>query len=264
MYRKRKQQALEGRKLPEKLRQAPVLFDDIAGDALEYSRTHKVADSYKGDKWMMSIILGWFSGHAASDITPSEIETQFNGLANRGRMPATLNRCRALLSLAYSLANRNGKLAVNPARLVRLKRENNARVRFLDEVEEATLRAKIRELHPKLEPEFDLANHTGMRRGEQYRLRWENVSLKMGIITIPRSKHGERRYIPINSAAQVALETLAASTNGSPYVCSGSKAERSKDPRRWFQEVAREARMPDFRWHDLRHTFASRASHGRR
>ena len=48
-----------------------------------------------------------------------------------------------------------------------------------------------------------------MRRGKQYRLRWENVSLKMGIITIPRSKHGERRYIPINSAAQVALETLA-------------------------------------------------------
>src|SRR5205807_4441966 len=150
------------------------------------------------------------------------------------------------------------KLAANPARLVRKKREMNARVRLLDEVEEATLRAKIRALHPKLEPEFDLANHTGMRRGKQYRLRWENVSLKMGIITIPRSKHGERRYIPINSAAQVALETLAASTNGSPYVCSGSKAERSKDPRRWFQEVAREARMPDFRWHDLRHTFASR------
>jgi len=42
LYRKRKQQALEGRKLPEKLRQAPVLFDDIAGDAPEYSRTTKL------------------------------------------------------------------------------------------------------------------------------------------------------------------------------------------------------------------------------
>src|SRR5712692_3152202 len=68
LYRKRKQEALEGRKLPEKLRRVPILFDEIARQALEYSRTHKVPAAHKGDGWMMEIILGWFRGRAAVDI----------------------------------------------------------------------------------------------------------------------------------------------------------------------------------------------------
>jgi len=258
LYRKRKTQALEGRKLPEKLRQPSVLFDEIARDALTYSGAHKVSAAYKGDCWTMGIILGWFRGRVAADIAPQEIEGRLSGLAENGRAPATLNRYRALLSLTYSLANRNGKLSANPARLVRLKRENNARIRFLDEPDEASIRIKIRQLYPDREPEFDLALNTGMRRGEQYRLRWENVNQRMGIITIPRSKHGERRYIPINSTAQAALEILAGGANGSPYVCRGSAGERAKDPRRWFEESVREAKISDLHWHDLRHTFASR------
>lgn len=39
------------------------------------------------------------------------------------------------------------------------------------------------ELHAEHEAEFDLALHTGMSRGEQYRLRWQDIDLKRGIIT---------------------------------------------------------------------------------
>ena len=180
------------------------------------------------------------------------------GCAPEGRKPATLNRYRALLSLTYSLANRNGKVSVNPARLVRLRKENNARVRFLDAQEEATLRAKIRELYPEGEPEFDLAVHTGMRRGEQHRLRWQDVNLKQGVLTIPRSKHGEKRHVSINSTARAALEALGRRRDGSGYVCPGPAEERGRDWQRWFEETVQAAGIADFRWHDLRHTFASR------
>ena len=132
----------------------------------------------------------------------------------------TVNRYRTLLSLVYSLANRNGKVSVNPARLVRLRKENNARVRFLDDQEETNLRAKIREAFPNREPEFDLALHTGMRLSEQYRLAWGTVDLKRGMLTIPRSKHGEKRFITLNSAAQRALKILGHSPDGSGLVCS--------------------------------------------
>jgi integrase len=80
---------------------------------------------------------------------------------------------------------------------------------LLDDDEEVKLWAKIYESHPEQEPEFDLALHTGMRRGEQYGLRWQEVDFKRGIITIPRSKLGEVRHIQINSVARSALQTPA-------------------------------------------------------
>ncbi len=199
-YQKRKTEVREGRFFPDKLRHREVPFAEIARDALEYSRQNKAHDSYRADCWHMETFLRWFRERAAAEITPQEIERKLAELAEEGRKPATLNRYRALLSLTYSLANRNGKLSVNPARLVRRRKENNARVRFLDEQEEVSLRGKNQELHPDCEPELDVALHTGMRRGEQYRLRWQDVDFKRGLLTIPRSKHGERRHVLLPTA----------------------------------------------------------------
>jgi len=210
---------------------------------------------------MMEIMLTWFRDRVAAEITPQEIDRKPAELADAGRAPATLNCHRAQLGLTYSPAIRNGKVSVNPARLVKLRKENNARLRFLDEHEEAVLRAKIRELYPEGELEFDLALHTGMRCGEQYRLRWQDVDLKIGMITIPRSKHREQRYVPIDSVARRALASLWLPRDGSVYVClCHRKPEdaRGRDRRLWFEEVVEGAGIVNFRWHDLRHTFASR------
>jgi integrase len=103
-----------------------------------------------------------------------------------------------------------------------------------------------------------LALNTGMRRGEQYRLRWQDVDLKNGILTVARSKHGEARRIQINSVAHTALLQLRKQTKGVGYVSPGFQGPRSRDWRRWFDEVVESAEIPNFRWHDLRHTFASR------
>jgi integrase len=207
----------------------------------------------------MNTILGWFRERAAADLRPQEIERRLSELGEEEELkPATLNRYRALLSLTYSIAMRNGKVSTNPARLVRLRQENNARVRFLSAEEENALRSKIRETDSDGEPEFDLALNTGLRRGEQYRLRWQDVNLKTGILTIPRSKHGEKRHVPINSTARAALEGLRQRRTGPGYVCPGIEAERERDWRRWFEDAVHAAGIDNFRWHDLRHTFASR------
>jgi integrase len=160
--------------------------------------------------------------------------------------------------MTYRLALRNGKVRENPVRHVPRKQENNIRTRFLSAEEDAALRTKIRVLHPSREPEFDLALHTGMRRNEQWQLRWQDVNLRAGMITIPQSKHGTARHVPINSVAQQALQALSKTRNGSPYVCAGSDQREGRDWGRWFEECVGEAKITDFRWHDLRHTFASR------
>lgn len=113
-------------------------------------------------------------------------------------------------------------------------------------------------LYPQHEPEFDLALHTGMRRGEQYRLRWQNVDLKHGIITIGRSKTGEARRIQTNSTARDALLGLRERGDGVGYVCPGYDGPRTRDCRNWFETAVQAAGIQNLRWHDLRHTFASR------
>ena len=103
-----------------------------------------------------------------------------------------------------------------------------------------------------------VALHTGMRRGEQYRLRWQDINFQLGIITIPRSKNGERRYIPMNSTARAALEVLNQRKDDGGYVIPGDAGQRNKDPRRTFKAAVKEAGIAHFRYHDIRHTFASR------
>jgi hypothetical protein len=75
LYRKRKTEALTGKKLPEKLRRASATFADIASDALTYSRANKL--SYRNDACRMETVLGWFREYPADSITPQDIERRF-------------------------------------------------------------------------------------------------------------------------------------------------------------------------------------------
>ena len=129
LYHKRKAEALAGRKLPERLRQRPVLFREIAEEALAYSRAYK--RSYRDDEYRMHRLREWFGEQKAAEITPQEIERKLEEMA-ADRTPGTVNRHRALLSLIYRLAVRNGKVLANPVRSVARRKENNCRARFLD------------------------------------------------------------------------------------------------------------------------------------
>jgi integrase len=104
-----------------------------------------------------------------------------------------------------------------------------------------------------------LAILTGLRRGELFGLQWERVDFRSRTLTIPRSKHGKARSVPLGNEAEGILRRLPRRL-GSPWVFlqPGEAGEPYQDtPKAW--NVAREkAGLGDFRWHDLRHTFGSR------
>jgi integrase len=155
-----------------------------------------------------------------------------------------------VISAVFALAIRNGKATSNPARLVPLRPENNKRIRFLSEAEERSIRDAIRELYPAREPELDLALHTGMRRGEQFGLRWRDLDLGRGLISLSRTKSGKARSIPLNSSAIAAVALLRKQRGSSDHVCAPMNG--------WFRAALQIAGVRNFRWHDLQHTFASR------
>ena len=244
----RKQEAKVGVQPRMSRQRRSASFRKIAADALAHADEHK--RSARNDHSRMVKLLEWFGDRAADSVTPQEIERRFQ---MESWTAATWNRYRALVSLTYRLAIRSGKAKENPARLVRHKAENNCRVRFLSTKEEEELRRVIREKSPNHEPEIDLALHSGLRQGEQYAARWDEVDFERRILTIPLDKGGKRSHVPLNAAALRALLDLRRQHGSSELVCGGAPS-----PRHWFEAAVEAAKLEGFTWHCLRHTFASR------
>ena len=231
---KRKTEALQGKKLPETLRTKAITFRELAKDAMEYSVAHKA--SFIDDQVRMKKLLTWLGDIPAESLSPQEIERWLSTKAAELK-PATLNRYRSLLSLAYRLGMQNGKVQTNPARLVHQRREDNARIRDLEAKEEQALRAVIQADHLGHEPELDVALYCGLRRSEQYSLTWDCVDFERKLIFVPRSKNGAARHIPLNSAAISALRTLRMYSNGSRWVFPGRTGKHVMSPRSWFEDA---------------------------
>ena len=89
LYFKRKNEALQGKKLPETLRQATVTFAEIAKAALAHAKVHKATTSYRCDAGRMEVLLRWFRDYPAESIAAQDIERQFE---KQDWLPATFNR----------------------------------------------------------------------------------------------------------------------------------------------------------------------------
>jgi site-specific recombinase XerD len=253
LYHRRKSEALQGKKLPEKLRAPKVTFGELAKHALEYSKAYK--SSYQHDQYRMAGLVEAFGNRAADSVTPQDFE---RWTADREWAPATANRYRALLSLVYRLGIANRRVSQNPARLIHHRRENNGRLRWLLPNEEVKLRATIESQCPEHLPEFEIALHTGMRRSEQYRLTWDCVDLDRKMLTVPLTKNGEVRQIELNSAALRAFSALRERCLGSGRVFVHRNGQPLVGPRCWFDGAVANSGLSKFTWHCIRHTFASR------
>jgi integrase len=267
LYQKRKTQVMEGKKLPEQFRAKPVTFSELADDAIEWAKSHKI--TWEDDQIRLKPLREVFGARTAESITPQEIERWFTTQGkSRSRdktrngkkwKPATCNRYKALISLVYRQGIKNGKVAANPARQVERRRENNLRDRFLLPLEERAIRDVISSVRAERLPEFDIALHTGMRRGEQYGCEWSWVDLDRQVLTVPRSKHGEKRRVYLNDIAVAAFRTLWQFSNGTGKVFDHLyNSNKTVGARGWFEIALGDAKVTNFRWHDLRHTFASR------
>jgi len=146
-----------------------------------------------------------------------------------------------------------GIVKKNPGKKVKLLRERNARVRYLEEEEIKKLYDACAE---HLKPIVIVALNTGMRKEEILNLKWKDLDFRNKIIYILDTKNNERQEIPINDIVYRALLALREKSE-SPWVFSKKNGERYGNIRKAFEGAKKRARIVDFRFHDLRHTFAS-------
>jgi len=170
----------------------------------------------------------------------------------------TINRHFSFLRHIFSLAVKDGKLARNPVSGIKFLPEER-RTRFLTDVELTQLENAMPVPDWKL---VAFAIETGLRREEQFRLRWDQVDLESGIVTIPLPKGGKTRHVPLSHGAQAILRSLD-SFMRSPWVFPSPKNPLySSNPQSFvnhvFSPALAKAGIQGACWHTLRHTAASR------
>lgn len=112
-----------------------------------------------------------------------------------------------------------------------------------------------------LKPAVLLSLNTGVRRGELFGLKWSDVNFEQADLTVAAetSKTGTTRHVPLNREALDILRNWKDQRGvKSQYVFVGKDGEPFHDVRGSWASVLKTADITDFRWHDLRHTFASK------
>ena len=126
-------------------------------------------------------------------------------------------------------------------------------MRFLEKEEIVKLLASA---NKTLKPIVIVALNTGMRLGEILGIKWRDIDIKRGIIHLYNTKNGEKREIPINEQVKTAFIRTRKHPQ-SEYVFCKSDGSQLRDIRTSFFTALRKSGIKDFRFHDLRHSFAS-------
>ncbi len=99
----------------------------------------------------------------------------------------------------------------------------------------------------------------GSQGQPQYGLTWDMVDFKSRMLNIPRTKNEEPIPVPLNDFAVAAIRVVRDRRDGRGRVFQSARpGEPLENGRPWFVEAVNEAGIKNFRWHGLRHPFASR------
>jgi len=233
---------------------------DFTNDYLSYVRDTVKKRSWKRDELCLRHLKDFFKGRKLSDIQPQDVD-DYKASRLREVAPATVNRELEVLRHLFHLAERWNKFfGKNPASRAGLLPLNNHKERILSLDEEKRL---LNACDPYMRNIIITALYTGMRKGEVISLKWENVDLDNGIITIDQTnaKSKKARRIPINSVIRRLLLEQRLKSAGNDYVFLSSKGSpylRQDSLNRAFTLALQKADIKGLRFHDLRHTAATR------
>lgn len=240
-----------------------ILFEDMSDEYYEsYSKPNKRA--YWRDHISLKNLKKFFSGKYLHHITPQMIENYKTKRKGDGVEESTINRELTCMKTLYNKAILWEKTTNNPVTKIKLFKEDNSRVHWLEKKEEELL---ISSCSNTLRPIVLVALNSGMRQGNILNLKWIDLDLARGFLTIRAPKNKETKHLPMNTILVETLEQLKASRKiDSQYVfCDNKGRKLSKNCylfRREYKDAVRlcgvQLRHPDFNFHSLRHSFCSK------
>ena len=163
--------------------------------------------------------------------------------------PATRNRYRAMIRAVLRACEREWEW-LDKAPILRTEPEPRRRVAFLSREQAESLIASLPERY-RMPVRFALL--TGLRRANVFGLRWENVNLDKSVVVVhaDEAKAREMIVVPLNSQAKALLEALPQPRQGRVW------GDMDRVWANTWESACKRAGVPGFRFHDLRHTWAS-------
>jgi integrase len=252
-----KAQIVEG-KYFDKLEEQDRTFGEMMERYLEKRSILKAPKSRVRDGSALKHLLPVFGEKLLTEVTPKSLAAYKVQRRIEGAATATTNKELQLVRHAFNLAIREWEWCyANPMHKVSLEPPHNQVDRWLMADEEGRL------FHASptwLQEIITFALNTGMRQGEILALQWQDVDFYRGTLVVMKSKNRERRTIPLNNIVFELLseKRAAGGKDGPVFVTGRGNPLKVRYLARTFTKARNRAGLTDFRFHDLRHTFASR------
>ena len=230
----------------------------------EHVGQKKSARAYGG--YVKNLLSFFGENILISEITPSMVN-KFKVTRREKVKPGTVNRDLSILKNCFNIAMKQWEwIDSNPVTKIPMEKEPPGRVRFLTDEEFQHLCDACPEW---LKPIVLTARHTGMRKENILSLKWNQVDLFRRVISLECTKNDERLSVPLNDTLMELFKRLTKVRDiKSQYVFSHPNAKKKDSKgtfngRRYyeikksFRRALEKAGIEDFRFHDLRHCFAS-------
>jgi len=257
----RKTETAQG-KLPEILaKRERTPFSELAEKYIEYCAHQKNARDKSNI--VNNFLVPFFGKKDISSMKISEFEAFYSkqlgcvSTSTANRRIATLKNM-ITKAVDWGLASEEALKAVRKIKL--LSEKETWRLRYLSHDEATEL---LNVCSGDLRDIVVMALSTGMRRGEILDLQWKNVRLDVGFVYVVKSKGAESRQVPISPELLDMLTRRSADIEDDteyifPSPVSGGRRESVPGgSSTGFGAACKMAGIEDFRFHDLRHTFAS-------
>ncbi len=238
------------------------LIDDVWLKYLSWAKENKKSwqdDLHRWDKH----IYPYIRGKRMDSISAYDVQNILKEMrSKRPYAPATIKHIIVLIRRVYNWAYEMDLYeGSNPASKIKPPKLNN-------EVTECLTQDEIHRLMKILDTWVNqraallvkFALYTGFRRGEVFALKWEDVDLENGMITLKETKGGKDTNLPISDKALSVLRKAKGllPTPDCPFVFPSRTGNKRTTIGKTWTRIKKAATTPsNFRFHGLRHTFAS-------
>jgi integrase len=200
-----------------------------------------------------------FADKEPADILPLDID-RLKRKKLKGKSPQTIKLTLGLLRRIANYGAKQQMCAPLPFSIEMPKVNNRKTEDLTKEQLKDLLKAIDKSEDIQAANIMKMALFTGMRRGELFKLKWDDIDFQRGFIHIRAPKGGADQSVPLNNAARRVLENHPRSKRrNSPYVFPGRRGKQRTDIKKAVNKIKKAAGLPkDFRpLHGLRHFYAS-------
>lgn len=259
-----RRQAIKEGKQPEIIKIGNFYFNELADNYITWAERQRSVESKRQyiealKEYFKNLPLRRFNTMLVEQFQSEKLQQIYYEKKDvkKNYQSSSINRWTATLKHMFTKAVEWHMVEEDVLKRVRRAKqleENPGRLRYLTREESQTL---INVCADHLKPIVICALNTGMRKSEILSLKWEQIDLKNGFILIEQTKNGQRREIPINNTLKVTLQGLTRRLDIPFVFYNPSTCKRYDDVKKAFHGACKKAKINDFVFHDLRHTFAS-------